>query len=253
MHRRTILNKKGLWSDIKSAIFTGITIGVGVYLIWAFVLHGGGNTVNALKSCKSLTGSGGQCKSSCDSTLEYSLENVGCSGVNNICCIRKNENQGDVILPSGYGGDPDYDFKVLDIDFDPLPPGCSPEKNTASKTIICKPNMRYSIPVVISIRNVNKPVEVYADPVVVINGNGDMIRKPGTYTGTAQLALATKDEEGDVRTHIEVDASESKDNDYWEVYPYARCISINCRKTDSASNGILSMNVNDLVTIKFIQ
>jgi len=252
------MNKKGvMWDDIKNAVLAALAIGVGIYLIWAFLLHGAGTSAGALQKCGALTGSKGECKELCNTATELTFENVGCTGVANKCCVRKAENMNDVILPSGYGGNSEYDFKVISIDFDSslgLPAGCQPDSNVASKTIICTPNGRYSIPVVIQIKNVNRAVEVYADPVVVINGNGDNMKKLGTYVGKVPLKLDAITLTGEAKTTIEVGAGESTENDYWEVYPYAICITNECKKTDSSkSNGILSMNNNDLVTIKFIK
>jgi hypothetical protein len=246
------MNKKGvMWSDIKDAILTAIVIAIGIYIIWAYFLHGGVKNVDTLQKCGSLTGNNGLCKESCDST-EMAFENLGCTGAKNICCVAKNKNMDDVVLPSGYGGNTQYDFKVTKIEFGEPPDGCTFEKS-AIDTIICKPGSAYQIPVIITITNLNRAVEVYADPIAVINGNGDTVKGTGTFSGTEPAKLSTKGETSKVSSEIIITAKESIDNNYWEIYPYARCITTECRKTDtSGSRGIMSMNNNELVTIKFI-
>ena len=218
--------------------------------IWMFLVHGSLLTLKTTTTCGTLMGFKGECRISCDAYLETEYPGGGCKGQTSKCCVRKEENMADVILPSGYGGSEDYDFKVVSIAVKSLPSGCTPANNNVENSYVCVPDKRYTIPIEITVQNVNKALEVYADPVIVINGNGDNIIK-STYTGTAKASLSTAGQTGTVTTNIEISSSDAKANDYWEIYPYAKCITNNCKATNAGSEGILSMNEKEFVTITF--
>lgn len=247
------MKKKGSWfvDNLGQMVLMAIGLGVGIYLIWAYVLHGGGDSINAAQQCGTLTTNNGECKESCDPILELEFPDLGCKGLTNKCCVVKDPDSGDVILPSGYGGDSTYDFEVVSIAFGTTP-GCTRDPRN-QKVAICPPNRQYSIPVTIIVRNTKTNIVpmVYADPAVVINGNGDNIRKPGTYTGKVGAQIPVNGQ-ATVTTNIVVSVSDAKVNNYWDVYPYAICTDKLCKATDSQSRGIMSMNGNDFVTIKFI-
>jgi hypothetical protein len=252
------IKNKGSWfiDNLGHLILMAIAVGVGIYLMWAFVLHGGGDTFNAVQKCEALTLGSGECKESCDSTLELEFPDAGgCKGITNKCCIRKDENAGDVILPSGYGGDNTHDFEVVSIRFGTRPNNCQLDTRNPDTVMICTPNNLYSIPVSIVVQNTgtNAIPRVYADPVAVMNGNGDNIRGPGRYnTGTGMMLPVTGTKTVTVTTSVGIAASDAKPNYYWDIYPYASCTDTVCRSTDSNSRGILSMNGDRFVTVKFV-
>jgi hypothetical protein len=218
--------------------------------LWMLLVNGSLLTLKKSTACGTLMGFKGECRVSCDPYLETEYPGGGCAGQASKCCVRKEENMADVILPSGYGGSQDYDFKVVSIAVKNLPSGCRPASTNADNSYVCTPDNKYTIPIEITVQNVNKALEVYADPVIVINGNGDNIIK-STYTGTAKTSLNTAGQNGIVTTNIEISSSDAKANDYWEIYPYAKCITNNCKATNAGSDGILSMNEKEFVTITF--
>jgi len=246
-------NKKGFTFVPETAMGWVLVIFVAAVLmggIWIFIIHGSFNTIKTTTQCGTLMGIKGECRITCDPNLEIESPIGGCKGKASKCCVRKEENMNDVILPTPYGGSQDYDFKVTDIAIKiPLPSGC--RVTAVDKSYVCDPNTRYIIPIDITVQNVNKGVEVYADPVVVINGNGDNIRKPGTYTGTVKASLNSAGDTKIVSTKIEIAPNDAIPNYYWEIYPYAKCMTQNCRNTDPGTDGILSADQKDFITITF--
>jgi len=254
------LHKKGVWSDIKEAVLAIAILCACLYLVWAYILHGIVPTQNTLQQCTALTGNGGQCKSICDES-EMAFQGLGCTGKNNICCVRKNQNANDVMLPSGYGGDTNYDFEVTSIDFGILPSGCSPDANgnAVGNTVICDPNRPYQIPIQIKVINLYKSIDVYANPVIVINGNGDNILV-GKYPGPKvklTAASTTTPISGDateqtLTTTISVAAAQTAKDEYLEIYAYATCDLTVCKKTDDpAMRGIFNTNSKAVLTVSF--
>jgi hypothetical protein len=269
------LHKKGVWSDIKEAVLAIAILCACLYLVWAYILHGIVPTQNTLQQCSALTGNGGVCKAQCDSTAEVAFPGLGCKGKTSLCCVKKNENMNDVILPSGYGGDTNYDFEVLSIDFvNPLPTGCQPDlaDDATGKTIMCTPNRPYTISIQITIKNLYKPIDVYANPVVVLNGNGDNIivgKFPGAKitlktASTVTPEIPTADNENAitpipgeapeqiVTTNIKVTTDQTSENEFIDIYPYVMCDSAVCKKTDDpAMRGILNTNYKAMITVNF--
>jgi len=257
------MNKKGVWSDIKSALLAIAILGVSLYILWAYVFHGILPQAHTFEKCEGLSGNNGLCKESCDSTTEFAFPGVGCgNGKASTCCVRKNPNMNDVILPGGYGGDKSFEFEVVSINFGALPGKCAFDTTDplkSKKTIICPPNYQQTIPIEITVRNLYGAIIVFADPVIVINGNGDKMSKFGKYIGNTNVnlpkntaAAPAPGPEFIIKSDIKIASSEAIENDYWEIYPYVKCETKECKKTDDpAGRGILNYNTNDVLTISF--
>jgi hypothetical protein len=253
------MKKKGSWfiDNLGQLILMALALAVGIYMLWAYVLHGGTDSFKSAQTCGVLTGNAGECRETCDPTLELELPDVGCEGITNKCCVRKDENMGDVMLPSGYGGSPVgglYNFEVVSISFGTKPTACSFDPRDG-KVLICPPNNAYTIPVNIGVTNIGTSAitQVFADPVVVINGNGDNIRGPGRYAGTPKQLIRGTTTIQTFTANVRVDANDAKLNYYWNVYPYASCTTTECKSTDTAqSRGIMSMNGDTYLTVKFL-
>ncbi|MGV8141298.1 MAG: hypothetical protein ACP5NW_02565 [Candidatus Woesearchaeota archaeon] len=248
--------KKGSWfvDNLGHLILMAICLGIGIYMVWAYILHGPSSSIDSAQKCGALTLNSGTCKETCDLSIEFELPDVGCEGVANKCCVIKDENMRDLLLPSGYGGDTRYDFEVISIELGTPPAGCRADVNNPRAAMSCTPGRAYTMPIVITIRNTGTSAmtgRVYADPLVVINGNGDNIRGPGRYnTGTGStLAVGGT---ARLNANVAATASDAKLNDYWDIYPYASCVDRICRDTDSNSRGILSTNSDVYVTVKFV-
>jgi hypothetical protein len=257
--KRNRRNKRGNWfvENLGQIVLTAIGIGIGIYFLWAYVLHGAGSSVNALQQCGSITGNKGECKESCDKSIELELPNVGCKGASNKCCVLKDDNMNDVILPTGYGGDDKYNFGILNIGIKDgeqgiTAAGCKPD-NKALTIIKCRAGQGVTIPVYININQIGKEtVVVRADPVVVINDNGDSV-KEHKYVGTTAANLAKDPVQ--LLTEIVVASTDAKPNTYWEIYPYATCVSQGCKDSDkSQSRGIYKKDPtnSNVLTIKFV-
>jgi hypothetical protein len=270
------LHKKGVWSDIKDAVLAIAILCVCLYLVWAYILHGIVPTSDKLQQCSALTGNGGVCKAACDPTSEFGVSGLGCKGKASLCCISNTQNMATALLPLQYGGDSNYDFVVEGITFGDISSTtrCSIKPDDFfRKTIICEPGYTYVIPVEISVKNLYKSSDVYANPAIIINGNGDKILV-GKYPGTEKIKLevasapseAIPEEDnpdvittipGDaptqiIPTSIKISSSQSLANDYWEIYPYVQCDTKECQKTDSpAGRGILNSNNDEFLTISF--
>ena len=259
-------NKKGSWfvDNLGQMVLVAIGIGVGIYLIWAYVLHGGGDSINSLQQCGALTGNKGQCKESCDTSLELELPNVGCKGITNKCCVAKDEGITDTVLPSGYGGTGALDFKVdsIIISGTTAPTGCEFDSKNSDGTInyksmICTPGNKIRIPVEIAVSNTGTgkdPMTVFADPAIIINDNGDSLRGPGIYTGKSSVIISSDASKntGKITTNVDISVVDSKEGYYWKIYPYAKCTTTECKKTDTRSRGVLNLNRNDFIMVKFI-
>lgn len=256
--KKSRTNKKGNWfvENLGQIVLTSIGIGIGIYFLWAYVLHGGGDSVRNLQQCGSITGNKGECKETCDKSLELELPNVGCSGVTNNCCVLKDDNMNDVILPTGYGGDNKYNFAILSIGImggekGITGSGCSFD-NRALTSMKCVAGQGITIPVYINIKQTGTElVTVRADPVIVMNDNGDSV-KEHKYTGATVVDM-TKDPV-QLITNIVITSSEAKPNTYWEIYPYATCVTKGCRDSDTSSRGIYRKDATNsmILTIKFI-
>ncbi|HYD03030.1 MAG TPA: hypothetical protein VEC16_01910 [Alphaproteobacteria bacterium] len=243
-------NRKGnvVTDNMANLILMAVIIGIGIYFLWAYVLHGAGDSIDAVQQCGALTGSKGVCKESCDLSAELEFTNLGCKGIANKCCIPKNENMDDVILPAGYGGNTEYDFEVISIDFDSV--GSCKKDPDNNGIILCEPGEEHEVVVIIDVKNIYGETLTYGDAVVVINGNAKNIRGPGRYTGPSIKFTTGKTDR--LRVNLEISAADAKNNDYWTIYPYATCTTAECKSTDTGrARGILSSNDDDSVTIKF--
>jgi hypothetical protein len=243
-------NRKGnvVTDNMANLILMAVVIGIGIYFLWAYVLHGAGDSINAVQQCGALTGSKGTCKETCDLSAELEFTNLGCKGIANKCCIPKNENMDDVILPAGYGGDTDFDFAVQSIDFNSIGT-CTNDPNN-NGIILCEPGKEHVVIVAISVKNLYGKTEPNGDAVVVINGNAKNIRGPGKYTGPSSTLASGETNIFTVR--LDISAADAKSNDYWTIYPFASCTSADCKSTDTGrARGILSSNEDSFVTIKF--
>jgi hypothetical protein len=251
------INKKGnfLTDNIGSFLLALAVAMVGLYLIWAYLLHGGGNSLSAAGKCGALTGSRGECKAACDINIEVEFENVGCSGKENKCCVLRDENIRDVIIPPPYGGNTDYNFEVLSIALAEQPSGSCNYENTPTGTsdnvIECRPKLSYRIPIRISVKNSGAgEVKVSAVPVVVVSGNADLVKPVGTYVG--EVVTLQPGDTGDVLVDITISSSDSKENNYLNIYPYVKCETRKCKSTDEKSRGILGLNPDASITVKFV-
>jgi len=252
-------NKKGNWfvENLGEIVLTAIGIGIGIYFLWAYVLHGAGSSAGNLQQCGSITGNKGACKETCDKSIELELPNVGCSGVANKCCVLKDDNMNDVILPTGYGGNGKYNFEIIGMGIQKGEAGikaigCKPT-NKALTTIKCKAGQDVTVPIYINIgQKGTEQVTVKADPVIVIDDNGDNIRA-GKYTGATAVDL-TKDPV-QLLTDVRITSTEAKSNDYWKIYPYATCTTQGCKDSDtSQSRGIYKKDAtnSNMLTIEFV-
>jgi len=254
--KKSRTNKKGNWfvENLGQIVLAAIGIGIGIYFLWAYVLHGGGDTTKTLQTCGALTGSQGQCKEACDKNLELELPNVGCSGVANICCVLKDTGNGDVILPTGYGQSEKYDFSVGAIAVDKttaIQKGCQ-IMNGDSSSVRCTAGNDINIPIIITVTNTGtEKVNVFADPVIVIMDNADTVKENkfiGTRTDIAAKATVN------LVTTIKISAADAKSNSYWEIYPYAKCDTSYCQGADLSSRGIYRKDPtnHNVLTIKFV-
>ena len=233
-----------------------VGIAIGIYLIWAYVLHGGGDTIGKLQQCGALTGNKGECKETCDSTLEAEFPDVGCKGVANKCCVARNQDMSDVMLPSSYGGNNNIDFEVQSITLNSVVNlnTCEKEDPTSDKSWICTPNNPVSLDIDILVKNTkSQTIEVYADPVVVINDNGDSIRGPGRYTGTVSSGPITAGNTAEVSTTVLISANDATNGFYIKVYPYAVCTTKECKVADSRGRGVMNRYIDDFISLRFIE
>jgi hypothetical protein len=261
--KRINRNKKGnfLTDNIGSFLLALAVAMVGLYLIWAYILHGGGTGLAAAQKCGALTGSRGECKMACDANIEVEFENIGCGGKDNKCCVLKDENIRDVMLPSGYGGNNDYNFDVTAIRLAAqpgVPNGCEVEQSPTGpndKSILCKPKLNYKITVEIDVENTGtEELTVSAVPVVVIGGNADLVKPSGTYVGKEET-LPSGGGTTKVYADISISSTDSKENNYLKIYPYVKCETRRCKKSDEKSRGILDTVPTDseeVITLKFV-
>jgi len=250
MIKRKRTNKKGNWfvENLGEIVLTAIGIGIGIYFLWAYVLHGGGDSIHTLQQCGSLTGNKGQCKETCDTSIELELPNIGCSGVANKCCILKDDNMNDVILPTGYGQSDKYDFSITLMNMD-VPKGCKMDTATSMK---CVQGNELTTTITITVSNTGaETVTVKADPVIVLNDNGDNVRE-GNYLGKP-VDIKTKTD-AKLTTDIKISSDEAKANTYWNIYPYALCDTQVCKDADTSSRGIYRKDATNsmVLTIKFV-
>jgi hypothetical protein len=248
------INKKGnfLTDNIGSFLLALAVALIGLYLIWAYILHGGGDSIGAAQKCGAITGSRGECKLSCDVNLEMEFENMGCEKRER-CCVLIDADIRDVILPSGYGGNTEYDFDIESISVNL--PECQEESGSQNgNSWICAPRRSYKIPVQIEVINTgNNNIKASAVPVVVVSGNSDLVKPVGTYTG--------KEEDigsggaGTLFVEVGITSNDAKDGNYITIYPYAKCETRQCKRTDERSRGILEKmpdGSDEFIIIKFV-
>lgn len=241
MIKRHKVHKKGSWivDHLGEFIVMAIVVGVLMYIAWSYLLHGAGSQLTALQKCGALTGNSGVCKETCDSKVELELPNVGCKGLENKCCVLKDENIDDLGLPDGYGIPNDlYNFNIESfyIDTSQTIEGCT--IGLTAWRIDCKIGTEIQLPVGMDIINYGtKPVSVYAEPWIVIAGNGrnsvSAVTSPSAKDNPIDIDGGSIDSGsvGKITTNIVISSSYSNlENKYLQIYPYATCSTEECQK-----------------------
>jgi hypothetical protein len=253
--RRINKDKRGgIWDHFGDFMLALALTLFGLMLIWGYKVHG--QNLESMQGCGQITGSRGECKISCDINTEVEFENVGCKGKENKCCVLNDENIRDVMLPGGFGGNSAYSFDVLSIAADMSGiSACTPEANadgtTDDKTWKCKPNIAYKIPINIEIQNTGTgDLDVVAVPVVVVSGNADTVKPIGTFTGD-KLSVPGG-QSGTLKVTVSINSGDSKTGNYLNIYPYAKCDTRQCKRTDEKLQGIVSRNIDTSIMIKFV-
>lgn len=223
---------------------------VGLYLIWAYLLHG--VDYGATSSCGFMTGAKGVCQISCDADTEIEFENVGCKGKENKCCVLKEGDIRDTILPPPYGATDEFTITSIGLE---SPPSASCTQDTSDASIstwICPPARSYTFKVAIGVEKTGTAVDndyakISAVPVLVLSGNADKVMPPGTYTGK-EIGYA-----GTALADVTVSASDAKEGNYVMIYPYIKCETRKCKLTDEKRRGILTYDPEKYIMIKFVK
>jgi len=245
MNKKHKTNKKASWfvDNLGQLILMAIGIGVGIYFIWAYVLHGGGGTLNELQKCGSLTGNNGLCKETCDKALELELPNVGCKGLANKCCIPKDDNVNGIVLPAGYGGNDKYNFNIDSFYIDTNKgqvEGC--EVTIDASRIDCTKGKEIKLPVIITISPTGTwPASIVAEPLIVLADNPNNVKNavinPKTDTPIAGKVAGVVDVTT-IETTITISATDSKLEDaYLKIYPYITCYTQQCKSDGGDTKG----------------
>jgi hypothetical protein len=256
-------NKKASWfvDNLGQMILMAIGIAVAFYFIWAYILHGGAPAIAQLQQCGSLTGNNGECKETCDKNLEYEFPDIGCKGLENKCCVPKEESINDLNLPSGYGGNTEYDFSIksFEIDIDNVPSECT-TSSSDSTVIGCPQNSNINLPVKVEAINIGTgEIEVYVAPMIIIGGDSNKLSIANLETPIDKKTIAGKvsgssASEEVILATIKITTTESNSEEkYLEIYPYLICSTDNCKKTDSSKNrGIKVTDSSKIIRVKFV-
>ncbi|MGV8086319.1 MAG: hypothetical protein ACP5N1_01685 [Candidatus Woesearchaeota archaeon] len=250
-------NKKGSWfvDNIGQLILMAIGIGVGIYFIWAYILHGGGGSLGELQKCGALTGNNGLCKETCDRSTELELPNVGCKGLANKCCVLKDDNINSLRLPEIYGGTENYRFSINSFEIRDV--GVSGCVIKGPQRIDCNKGKEVILPIKIVVSNTGlKEVTVYAEPVIVIADNTNNIRypvvnpkEPITIAGATYIAPS----DAIIETTILIKEDDSKlEEAYLKIYPYVSCKTTECLKDGGDIRGIMTNDESQAITVAFI-
>ncbi len=256
-HTRRFRKKGNFLTDNIGSFLLALAVAlVGLYLIWAYLLHG--VNPSSMNGCGQLTGSRGTCQISCDTNTEVEFENVGCKGKTNKCCVLKDDSITRTILPPPFGGTTEYNFEITDIRFngDISSIGCDQEPapdGDTSVTLRCPPMRSYRIPIAVVVSSTGTgPVEVLAVPVVIVSGNADTVRPPGTYVSKEKVDI-TSAQSAEAYVDVTLSATDSKEGNYVTIYPYAKCETRKCELADESRRGILSYSEEKYITVKFVR
>jgi len=249
-------NRKGvLGSQLVDIVVAVLIIMVAIYLIWNYVLHGSGDSINSLQTCGNLAVGKGLCKESCNPDTEQGFQ-VGCSGVKNTCCISTSGNTVDSMLPSPYGGNADYNFIVSYIGFTTYDLSkigkCQFDDSPTNTVLRCLTGSSVTLPIKIGIvGGGNSAAQLYASPVMTFNDDPGSIKQ--TYAGTQKVSVS-KNQKAEVTTTITISASDAVSNSYWKIYPYAICDTAECSKASLGGKGIMKNIIGGqtFLTIKFV-
>ncbi len=249
-------NKKASWfvDNLGQMILMAVGLGIGFYFLWAYVLHGGGDSIAKLQECGSLTGNNGACKEACDKSIEYEFPDIGCKGLANKCCVLKDDNINELNLPTGYGGSDKYNFRVNTFEIDTVQAkGCEFTINRAE----CPKDIEIKIPVKISVTNIGtQTVSIYAEPLRVIADNSaktkTVINTKTPITIDGKINDMTSD--GVIETTITISVEDSNiEEKYLRIYPYVKCDTELCKKDggDSKNRGVMVTDNAKSILVKF--
>jgi hypothetical protein len=258
------MHHKGVWSDIKNVIIMALIILVSVYLLWTYVLHGGAKQIASLQSCGSLATGRGECKETCDKSIELGYKDFGCEGVKNWCCIRTQESMSDLTLPATYGSSQnEYDFIVeyVGIENDNVYANdpakmksdigdCAFQNSGANTILRCTQGTIVTFTLKIGVKSTgSKAVSVQAYPVRVRNGDQETIRQLPASDATA---IEIGDPTLETTAPITITAAEAIPNVEYKFYPYVLCSTDGCKSKDTANKGILRTKNDAYIQVKFV-
>jgi hypothetical protein len=249
------MKKKGsfMQDNMGAIIMTAVAIGIGIWFVFAYLLHGPGDTVAVFQKCGALTTNRGTCKAQCDSTTEDGLADVGCKKPNNICCIPRYQNINDVVLPAQYGGGTggDLDFGIDYIGLTTIPSTC--KADPTDYNIKCLAGQEIVLPVKIGVLNAGKtPITVHTAPVRVIDDDASSVKQDPAYIG-ADKSMAAGPSSIEITTNIVISKDDAKLDYYWKIYPYAECLTDACKKSDDPLHrGAMRGSSNKFMQVKFV-
>jgi len=263
MKRKNNWFKKGQdASGISFKVILGLIIlGIFTFLVIKYLAFGTNDKLDTANSCGVMTGSKGLCKASCDKNTELEFAGFGCDGEKSKCCISKDDDMPDVLLPPTYGiRNNDYDFQVLNIETiieeENLPKTSQCKLDGDSLlSIRCLAGNEINIPVIINVKNIRENnISVKAYPVIVIKDDGDKVFK-GRGTSDTGTTITQNPNPVEIKTTVTIEEDEAEKGSYLKIYPYALCDEEYCKEIDTEGNrGILRKEEteNSFLTVLFV-